>query len=151
MLISIIVLVRASDSNYSRYPRDDPHKDREQSGESESRQCNDHSDIHSDYLLNILQFTIKAQASGACSCPAVFSSGSGASPSEAVSSFAGAAVSSCSEAGFMILAPHSGQKLIPFMILLPQFGHFMSDLSSLILDSLRAITSSSDLTYLTLE
>ena len=32
----------------------------------------------------------------------------------------------------MILAPHSGQKLIPFMILLPQFGHFMSDLSSLI-------------------
>ena len=44
--------MRASDPHYSGNTRDDPHKDRQKRCESESRYCNDHSDIHSDYLLN---------------------------------------------------------------------------------------------------
>ena len=55
-----LILVRTTDPHYSGDPRYDPHKDREKRGESESRQCNDHSDIHSDYLQNkFILFTIR--------------------------------------------------------------------------------------------
>ena len=61
-----LVLMRASDPYYSRYAGHNRHKNNEKCGEPQSRQCNDHSDIHPDYLLNLylLCCRISDQVSG---------------------------------------------------------------------------------------
>ena len=44
-----LVFVGASDSDYCRYACYDPHKDYKQRSKSESCQCNDHSNIHTEF------------------------------------------------------------------------------------------------------